>query len=126
MVERTTAFGALPPLAETFVERPVFGIKRPFTNAWGIRGARGGQISIQRRRRDAEPVRDLNHPDVGVREHRLGGLDVVVSQLRRPERTLSYARFRKKRVGASLRRSAGEFRAGMLNLSAQSSDSPSS
>jgi hypothetical protein len=30
--------------AETFLERPVFGIKRPFSNAWDIRGARGGQI----------------------------------------------------------------------------------
>jgi hypothetical protein len=78
VVERTTALGALPPpacQAETFVERPVFGIKGSFSNALGIRGARGGQISIQRRRRDA---------DVGIREHRLGGLDVVVSQFRRP------------------------------------------
>jgi hypothetical protein len=43
VVERTTALGTLPPPAcqtETFVERPVVGIKRPFSNAWGIRGAR--------------------------------------------------------------------------------------
>jgi hypothetical protein len=63
------AFGALPPpacRAETFLERPVFGIKRPFSNAWSIRGARGGQISIQRRRRDAEAVCDLSHADVGI------------------------------------------------------------
>src|SRR5215469_1175983 len=81
------AFGALPPpagQAETFLERPVFGVKRPFSNAWGIRGARGGQISIQRRRRDAEPVCDLSHADVGIGEHRLGSLDVVVRQFRRP------------------------------------------
>jgi len=79
---RTAGIGALPPpagQAETFLERPVFGVKRPFSNAWGIRGARGGQISIQRRRRDAEPVCDLSHADVGIGEHRLGGLDVVVS-----------------------------------------------
>ena len=56
--------------AESFLERPVFGIKRPFSNAWGIRGPRGGQISIQRRRRDAEAVCDLSHADVGIGEHR--------------------------------------------------------
>jgi hypothetical protein len=64
-----SGIGALPPptgQAETFLERPVFGVKRPFSNAWGIRGARGGQISIQRRRRDAEPVCDLSHADAGL------------------------------------------------------------
>ena len=70
--------------AETFLERPIFGIKRPFSNAWGIRGPRGGHISIQRRRRDAEAVCDLSHADVGIGEHRLGGLDIVVSEFRRP------------------------------------------
>jgi hypothetical protein len=59
--------------AEAFLERPVFGIKRPFSNAWGIRGPRGGHISIQRRRRDAEAVCNLSHADVGIGEHRLGG-----------------------------------------------------
>ena len=29
-------------------------------------------------------MRDLGHPDVGVRQHRLGGLDVVVGEFRRP------------------------------------------
>ena len=70
--------------AETFLERPVFGIKRPFSNAWGIRGPRGGHISIQRRRRDAEAVCDPNHADVRVGEHRLGGFDVLVSEFGRP------------------------------------------
>jgi len=65
--------------AETFLERPVFGIKRPFSNTWGIRGPRGRHISIERRRRDAEAVRDLSHADVGIGEHRLGGLDVLLS-----------------------------------------------
>jgi hypothetical protein len=37
--------------AETFLERPVFGVKRPFSDAWGIRDLRGGHISIERRRR---------------------------------------------------------------------------
>src|SRR6516162_10398911 len=35
-----TAYGALPPpaaQAEAFLERPIFGIKRPFSNVWGIR-----------------------------------------------------------------------------------------
>ena len=27
--------------AEAFLERPIFGIKRPFSNVWGIRGPRG-------------------------------------------------------------------------------------
>ena len=54
--------------AETFLERPVFGIKRPFSNAWGIRDPRGGQISIQRRRRDAEAMCDLSHAFEPVRE----------------------------------------------------------
>ena len=66
--------------AETLLERPVFGIKRPFSNAWGIRGPRGWHISIQHRRRDAEAVRDLSHADVGIGEHRLGRLDVVVGK----------------------------------------------
>jgi hypothetical protein len=29
-------------------------------------------------------VRDLSHAEVGIREHRSSGLDVVVSQFRRP------------------------------------------
>ena len=66
--------------AEAFLERPIFGIKRPFSNVWGIRGPRGGHISIQRRRRDAEGVCDLSHADVGIGEHRLGCLDVVVGK----------------------------------------------
>src|SRR6516162_8096627 len=54
--------------AKTFLERPVFGIKRPFSNAWGIRDPRGGQISIQRRRRDAEAMCGLSHAFEPVRE----------------------------------------------------------
>ena len=38
---------------------------------------------IERRGRDAEAVRDLRHADVGIGEHRLGALDVVVRQFRR-------------------------------------------
>jgi hypothetical protein len=36
-------------------------------------------MSIERRRRDAEAVRDLSHADVGIGEHRLDGLDVLLS-----------------------------------------------
>ena len=64
-----TAYGALPPpaaQAEAFLERPIFGIKRPFSNVWGIRRPRGGHVSIQRRRRDAEAVCNLSHADVGI------------------------------------------------------------
>ena len=69
--------------AETLLERPVFGIKRPLSNAWGIRGSCGRDVPIKRRRGDAEAVCDLGHADVGVRQHRLGGLDVVVREFRR-------------------------------------------
>jgi hypothetical protein len=44
------------------------------------RSSRGGDVTIERRGRDAEAVRDLRHADVGIGEHRLGGLDVVVRQ----------------------------------------------
>jgi hypothetical protein len=37
-------------------------------------------FSQMRRRRDAEAVRDLGHPDVGVGQQRLGGLDVVAGE----------------------------------------------
>ena len=35
--------------AETFLERPIFGIKRPFSNARGTCGPRAGQISTETR-----------------------------------------------------------------------------
>jgi hypothetical protein len=70
--------------AETLLERPVFGIKRPSSNAWGIRGSCGRDVPIERRRGHAKAVRDLGHADVGVRQHRLSGLDVVVGEFRRP------------------------------------------
>ena len=72
-----TPYGAEPPPAarlKTLLERPVFGVERPLSNARGIRGSRGGDVTIERRRRDAEPLRDLSYSDVGIGEHRLGGL----------------------------------------------------
>ena len=68
--------------AETLLEGPVFGVERPLSNARGIRGSRGGDVTIERRRRDAEPLRDLSYSDLGIGEHRLGGLDVVVGEFR--------------------------------------------
>jgi hypothetical protein len=62
---------------------PVFGVERPFSNAWGIRGSRGRDVPIERRRGHAEAVRDVRHADVGIGERRLGGLDVVVREFRR-------------------------------------------
>src|SRR6516225_6065019 len=67
--------------AEAFLERPIFGIKRPFSNVWGIRGPRGGHISIQRRRRDAETMCDLCHADVAVCEQCLRSFKVGVGEL---------------------------------------------
>jgi hypothetical protein len=60
-----------------------FGARAPFSNVRGIRGSRGGDVPVECRRRDAEAVRDLGHADVGIGEHCLGGLDVVVREFRR-------------------------------------------
>jgi hypothetical protein len=49
----------------------------------GIRRPRGGRVTIQRRGRNARTVSDLSHAEVGIGEHRLSGLDVVVRQLQR-------------------------------------------
>lgn len=48
-----------------------------------MRSSRCGDVTIKRSGRNAKPVRDLSHADVGIGEHRLSGLDVVVRQLRR-------------------------------------------
>jgi hypothetical protein len=48
-----------------------------------MRGSRGRDVSIERRGRDAEAVRDLRYADVGISQQRLGDLDVVVSEFRR-------------------------------------------
>jgi hypothetical protein len=53
------------------------------SNARSIRGSRGGNVPIERCRRAAEPLRDLTYGDVGISEHRLGSLDVVVREFRR-------------------------------------------
>src|SRR4051794_32327259 len=80
-----TAYGVLPPSAagrKTLLERPVFGVGRPLSNTRGIRGSCRRKIPIERRRRDTKALRDLSDGDVGVSEHRLGGLDVILSEFR--------------------------------------------
>ena len=56
------------------------GVRR--LNAWGIRGSRRGYISIERRRRYTEAMRDLRHSNIGIGQHRFGGLDVIVGEFR--------------------------------------------
>ena len=50
------------------------------SNVGKMRGARGGDVTIQRRRRDTKTVCDLSDADVGVGQHRFGSLDVVVGE----------------------------------------------
>src|SRR3954447_24851398 len=81
-----SAYGALPPPVagrKTFLERPVFGIMRPLSNTRSIRGSRSRKISIERRRRDTKALRYLSDGDVGVSEHRVGSLDVILGEFRR-------------------------------------------
>jgi hypothetical protein len=40
-------------------------------------------VTIERRRRDAEAVRDLGDTDIGVGQQRLGDLNVTVGEFRR-------------------------------------------
>jgi len=72
------------------------------SNAWRIRGSRGRDVPIERRRGYAEAVRNLGHADVGVGQHRLGGLDVVVGK------------FWRAASGAARAPSGGEARLGAL------------
>ena len=53
------------------------------SDTWGIRGSCSRKIPIERRRRDTKALRDLSDGDVGVSEHRLGGLDVILGEFRR-------------------------------------------
>ena len=64
-------------------ERPVFWAGRPLSNTRGIRGSCSRKIPIERRRRDTKALRDLSYGDIGISEHRLGGLDVILSEFRR-------------------------------------------
>src|SRR3954447_19299538 len=80
------ASGALPPPAagrKILLERPVFRVRRPLSNTRSIRGSCSRKIPIERRRRDTKALRDLSDGDVGIGEHRLGGLDVILGEFRR-------------------------------------------
>jgi hypothetical protein len=81
------------------------------SNAGGIRGSGGGNVPIERRGRDAKTVCDLGHADVGIGEHCLGGLDVVVRQFRRTASGATSApRGGKARLGAIPDQAALKFR----------------
>src|SRR3954453_11603667 len=86
LVRRTSGIGALPPPAagrKTLLERPVFGIVRPLSNTRDIRGSCSRKIPVERRRRDTKALRYLSDGDVGVSEHRLGSLNVILGEFRR-------------------------------------------
>jgi hypothetical protein len=97
--------------AETLLERPVFGVERPLSNPWRIRGSCGRDVPIKCRRRDPEAVRYLSHANVEIGEHRLGGLNVIVREFRRtPSRAASAPRGGEARLGALPDQTALEFR----------------
>ena len=87
------------------------GGRAPFSNVRGIRGSGGGDVTIERRWRDAEAVRDLSHTDVGIGQQRLGGLNVLIGQFRRAaSRAANTPRGGKARLGALPDEAALEFR----------------
>jgi len=80
-------------------------------NARSIRGSRRWDVPIERRGRDAEAVRYLGHGDVGIGEHRLGGLDIVIGEFRGASSSAAGApRGGKARLGALPDQAALEFR----------------
>ena len=100
--------GQLPVVQQTrLLRQPPLLVSR----LWHIRSSRGGDVTIERSGRNAKPVRDLRHADVGVGEHRLSGLDVVVRQLRRTASGAANApRGGKSCLGALSDQAALEFR----------------
>src|SRR4051795_6624709 len=80
------ASGALPPPAamrKPLLERPVFSVERPLSYTRGIRSSCSRKIPIERRRRDTKALGDLSDGDVGIGEHRLGSLDIILGEFRR-------------------------------------------
>jgi hypothetical protein len=66
---------------------------------------------MERRRGHAEAVRDLGYADVGIGQHRLGGLNVVVGEFRRTVSLATKPTCRgKARSGALADQAALEFR----------------
>src|ERR1700687_2990472 len=83
----------------------------PLSTVRGVRGSCGRDVPIEGRRRDAEAVRDLSHADVGIGEHRLGGLDVLVREVRRAAGgAANTPRAGEARLGALADQAALEFR----------------
>jgi hypothetical protein len=108
-----TPFHPEPTLNDTSrTDRRASGLWEPrLSNTWGIRGSCGGDVPIERRGGDAQAVRDLGHADIGIGEHRFGGLDVVVRELGRPASgAANAARGGKARLGALPDQAALKFR----------------
>src|SRR5271155_3477901 len=75
-----SAFGHRHIQSVTPIRIGLASLPELFSNVVKMRGARGGDVTIQRRRRDAQAVCDLGDADVGVGQHGLGSLDVVVGE----------------------------------------------
>ena len=83
----------------------------PISNTRDIRGSCSGEVPIERRRRDAEAVRDLSDPDIGIGEQRPRDIKVVFCQLWRSTAGATGApRRREARLGALPDQAALEFR----------------
>src|SRR3954447_13016394 len=78
-----------PPIADTqLTPRTIRGASglwgAPLSTVRGTRGSCGGDVPIERRARNTDAGPALRHAAVGIAEQRLGGLDVVVREFRRP------------------------------------------
>jgi hypothetical protein len=77
----------------------------------GIRGSRGGDVPVKRRRRHTEAVRDLGNADIGIRQQCPGDIKIVFSQLWWAASGAARApRRREARLGALSDQAALEFR----------------
>src|SRR5271169_3157237 len=84
---------------------------RAFSNVGKMRSARGGDVTIERRRRDTETVCDLGDAYVGAGQHRFGSLDVLVGEFWRTTSGAASAPSRgKPRLGTLADQAALEFR----------------
>src|SRR5689334_20347535 len=75
-----------------------------------MRGACGGDVAIERRRRDAEAVRNLGDADVGIRQQCPCDIKVVFRQLWWTASSAARAPRREARLGALSDQAALEFR----------------
>src|SRR3954447_2151086 len=87
------------------------GAGQPLSSARGICGSCGGNIPIERGGGDTKALRNLSDGDVGIGQHRLGGLDVVLCQFwRSPASAPKPPRSSEARLGALPDQTALEFR----------------